>query len=86
MDANELRAMVGQGPTIVMSSKEDMLKLLDEHARMKEALRRVATWHGEFPVSGQFFASGEPMPYGFCFGSNGERDYMRGVAREGLGE
>lgn len=40
MTAAELRAMVAQGPAVVMVAKDDMLKLLDERdrARAQEAV------------------------------------------------
>jgi hypothetical protein len=50
------------------------------------ALRRIEKWFGEFPETGKFWDDAEerPMSYGACYGSNGERDYMRGIAREAL--
>jgi hypothetical protein len=50
------------------------------------ALERIARWVGEFPETGQFWdtANTEPMSYAACFGSNGERDFMRSIAREAL--
>jgi hypothetical protein len=38
MTAAELRALVAQGPAVVMVAKDDMLKLLDERERYREAL------------------------------------------------
>lgn len=53
--------------------------------RMEGALRRIEKWFGEFPDTGQKWpVSGEPVSYGACYGSNGERDFMRGVARSAL--
>lgn len=40
MVADEFRAMVAQGPTVVMVARDDMLRLLDE----LEMLRERATW------------------------------------------
>lgn len=51
---------------------------------LKQALEKIARWHGEFPESGSYYENGYPMSYGAAFGSNGERDYMRGVARDAL--
>ena len=48
------------------------------------ALGRVLKWHGEFPETGHFWDDGSPMSYSAAFGSNGERDFMRGVAETAL--
>jgi hypothetical protein len=45
-------------------------------------LERIAKWHGEFPEAPPF--QGKPQSYGAAYGSNGERDYMRGLAAEAL--
>ena len=51
-----------------------------------EALEKIEKWFGEFPESGSFYDGDKDMPvsYGCAYGSNGERDYMRGVARRAL--
>lgn len=53
---------------------------------MRAALERIERWFGEFPETGRFWddACTQPMSYGSAFGSNGERDYMRGIARAAL--
>lgn len=57
---------------------------------LREALERIARWHGEFPETGRFWDAHHgdggtvPMSYAAYFGSNGERDYMRAVARDAL--
>jgi hypothetical protein len=38
MTAAELRALVAQGPAVVMVAKDDMLKLLDEREKLREAI------------------------------------------------
>jgi hypothetical protein len=58
--------------------------VVHEVERMRVALERIARWMGEFPPTGQKWDDGTPMSYSACFGSNGERDYMRSVAREAL--
>jgi hypothetical protein len=40
MNAAELRAITAQGPAVVMSSREDFLRLLDE----RDAWRALALW------------------------------------------
>jgi hypothetical protein len=52
-----------------------------------DALERIERWHGEFPATGRYWDEPEntrPMSYSACYGSNGERDFMRQVAREAL--
>ena len=50
------------------------------------ALRRIEKWFGEFPETGEFWDQEKQRPksYATCYGSNGERDFMRGIAREAL--
>lgn len=74
-----------------------MSELLDSHEqleaeaeRLREALMRIERWFGEFPETGKFWRGDEgaitdrPMSYGAAYGSNGERDYMRSIARAAL--
>lgn len=52
---------------------------------LREALAYIAAW--KLPPTGKFWDEPEntrPMSYGACFGSNGERDHMREVARRAL--
>lgn len=61
--------------------------VLPVNAQMLEALKRIERWFGEFPETGDFWDAPEntrPMSYGAAYGSNGERDYMRGVARAAI--
>lgn len=57
-----------------------------EIARLRKALGRIERWFGEFPETGKFWDDDKdrPMSYGAAYGSNGERDYMRSVARDAL--
>lgn len=55
-----------------------------EAAAMRTALERIERWFGEFPDTGRAWDDGSPMSYGACFGSNGERDFMRSIARAAL--
>lgn len=50
--------------------------------RLVKALKRIEKWHGEFPVVNN--DDGTQTSYGVAYGSNGERDYMRQIAREAL--
>jgi len=54
--------------------------------RMRAALEKIERWFGEFPATGRTWDDGSPMSYGAAYGSNGERDYMRGVARAALAD
>lgn len=51
---------------------------------LSSALRDVADWVGKFPETGKLWPDGSPMSYGACFGSNGERDFMRSKAEQAL--
>lgn len=57
---------------------------------MYNALLKIQTWFGEFPHTGKYWQnedgsiSDREMSWSVCFGSNGERDYMRKVASEAL--
>lgn len=61
--------------------------LVEENETMRQALQRIERWHGEFPETGRYWDepnNAEPMSYIACFGSNGERDYMRLIASNAL--
>lgn len=50
------------------------------------ALRRIERWFGEFPATGKFWDEEKTRPTSYAgeYGSNGERDYMRAIARTAL--
>lgn len=49
-----------------------------------EALEQIERWDG-FPCTGETWeGSGRPVSYAVAFGSIGERDFMRAVARKAL--
>lgn len=61
----------------------------DEIQKLRGALGRIERWQGEFPETGRYWDepnTNDPMSYGTCFGSDGERDYMRQIARQALTE
>lgn len=68
----------------------EVAELREQLAEMRAALTRIEKWDDEFPQTGEFWpntdgtTSDRPMSYGACYGSNGERDYMRSVARDAL--
>jgi hypothetical protein len=57
-----------------------------EVKRLREALMKIERWFGEFPETGKFWDQEKtrPVSYETAYGSNGERDYMREVARAAL--
>ena len=54
----------------------------DDINTLQTALRTILAW--ELPATGKFHSNGEPMSYSYCWGANGERDYMRNVAQRAL--
>jgi hypothetical protein len=60
------------------------LHLQEQRRELEEALRRVAEWR--LPATGRFWDTTrkDPMSYGSCYGTNGERDFMREVASAAL--
>lgn len=64
---------------------EDKLQEAQQRAeRYEKALKFILKW--EFPPTGQFWDVDklQPMSYAACYGSNGERDFMRNIANEAL--
>ena len=66
----------------------EVAELREQLATARAALTRIEKWHGEFPPTGRAWDDDKPisadnpeMSYGACNGSNGERDYMRAVAK-----
>lgn len=81
-DLESIRAQLTATRTALAAAEAD-------NERLSKALCRVARWHGEFPDTGRYWdepKNAEPMSYSACFGSNGERDYMRQVASEALAQ
>jgi hypothetical protein len=60
---------------------KDLNELLIENRRMRKALEFITKW--ELPV---IRYKGSNWSYEAAKGSNGVRDYIRGVASEALGE
>ena len=72
--------------TVCIASKEfidgiteDRDKLIEINAALIKALETIEEW-SDFPPTGRFNEDGSEMSYGLLWGSNGERNYMRGVA------
>ena len=76
--------------TSTMDITEPLIRLSDYEAlqaaseALVGSLEQIERWDG-FPSIGEVWEeSGEPVSYGAAFGSNGERDFMREVARKAL--
>lgn len=52
--------------------------------RYEKALKAIREW--QLPSTGKFWdeEKTQPMSYGACYGSNGERDYFKWLANEAL--
>lgn len=74
--ANALAALAAQAAEIE--------RLREREAALEKALREIAEW--KMPATGRFHPNGTEMSYSRCFGSNGERDVIRNIARAALGE
>lgn len=58
----------------------------NSYTDLVKALEKIEKWCGEFPETGRFWdkEKTEPMSYAAAFGSNGERDFMRAIARSAI--
>lgn len=63
---------------------EKIPALADRNAELIAALKKIADW--ELPDSGRTWEDGSPMSYSAAFGTNGERDYIKSVARSAIYE
>jgi hypothetical protein len=66
---------------IVALLETELAEAKKDIERKTLALKKIAKWHDEFPPSCRFNEDGTQMSFGAAFGSNGQRDYMRGVAQ-----
>ena len=60
----------------------DNKNLRAKAARLEKALQQVADW--KMPECNKTWDDGSPMSYSAAFGSSGERDYIRGIAKTAL--
>jgi hypothetical protein len=83
-DAARTRAETAEAQLATLRAEVE--KLRETRAAQREALERIHRWQGEFPPTGEFWddRKTQPMSYGAAYGSNGERDFMREVARKAL--
>ncbi len=65
-------------------SNKEIVVLLNDLLRQTEVLMRISRWHGEFPDTDIYFdeEKTQQISYGTAFGSNGERDFMRNLAKK----
>lgn len=70
------------GPREEMKAKRDHYRQRCE--QLEAALRKIEAW--EMPLTGKFWENDptRPMSYSACWGSNGERDVIREIARAAL--
>ncbi|RWN55873.1 MAG: hypothetical protein EOR99_35060 [Mesorhizobium sp.] len=70
--------------------RDEAVRIVNAHDALVAALTKIEKWVGEFPATGKFWENADgtmsdrPRSYGAQFGSNGERDFMRSVARDAL--
>lgn len=77
----------GGDPTLaeqIANMRADLEAAETKVADLTKALEKIERWHGEFPPTGCTWDDGTPVSYAANYGSNGERDFMRGVARAAL--
>ena len=63
-------------------AERDLAAAQKDAERYRNALERISKWFGEFPPATSH--DGTPCSYGSAFGSNGERDFMRKIAKVAL--
>jgi len=57
-------------------------RTFEDNSRMRIALERIERWFGEFPEVKD--SNGKVTSYAVAYGSNGERDFIRTIARKAL--
>lgn len=71
-----------------LATPETILSLIERVGALEAALKRIEAW--QMPETGKFWtnpdgsASDRPMSYAAAYGSNGERDHIRSIARAAL--
>lgn len=88
MTERDVQSFIRSANRVVCRLEVERDSLVAKVERLREVLRKIEKWHGEFPPTGRFWDKdgNEPMSYAAAFGSNGERDYMREIARTALQE
>lgn len=87
-DVEELKAL-RNGLVNYLSEQDSQFDVLKDDIlnieRYKNALKRVEEW--VMPETGKFYDDNGkkiPLSYSYCYGSNGERDYIKNIARNAL--
>lgn len=75
----------GFAASALYAAPPDVSALQERVRVLEEALQKIECWFGEFPPTGRTWPDGTPTSYATEYRSNGERDFMRSVAREALG-
>lgn len=68
--------------------RRQVKKLEEDKLHLQAILQRIVNWDS-FPNTGKFWDEPEntrPMSYAACYGSNGERDYIRQLAKDALND
>lgn len=74
--------MLTHEDTMYWAARAVILTLTARNRELEEALRRIANW--EMPPSCHTWQDGSEMSYSAAYGSNGERDVIRAIARSAL--
>src|SRR5687768_13749899 len=79
-----LKSYTAAATSILSNPGEWNLAPVDKVGELVKALKIIAEW--KLPETGQFWDDDKerPMSYGACYGSNGERDYMKMIATKAL--
>lgn len=68
----------------MMENDKDIAAAVPAELTLRNALERIARWHGEFPRVPDRQSESGTISYSMAYGSNGERDFMRQVALDAL--
>jgi hypothetical protein len=60
----------------------DLCARTEERDALRAALEKIAAW--QMPTTGRYHPDGTEQSYGWCYGSNGEREVIRSTARAAL--
>ena len=74
---------IDDAESAILSSSAQRDRAIDAVEKLRDALLTIVAW-GPFPKTGDTWSNGAEMSCGSKYGSNGERDYMRNLARETL--
>ena len=84
--ADSLAVTMAESLDVAHETGRTPRQLAEERAKLLAALAKIERWFGEFPDVPDRTRPGETISYGFAYGSNGERDFMRGIARAAIAD